>query len=66
MVWSSINTGGVILTPQFLLCTVHVTFRVDGNRALCDHLTYNFSISSSCHMSIQREAVRLLMRRTYF
>ena len=20
MVWSSINTGGVILTPQFLLC----------------------------------------------
>ena len=22
MVWSSINTGGVILTPQFLLCMI--------------------------------------------
>ena len=23
MVWSSINTGGVILTPQFLLCMIN-------------------------------------------
>ena len=28
MVWSSINTGGVILTPQFLLCTMGPTAKM--------------------------------------
>ena len=37
MVWSSINTGGVILTPPFLLCGVSAWRIIKEYYKLIDH-----------------------------
>ena len=44
MVWSSINTGGVILTPQFLLCNMRV-IPIDSFK-LIDNTEGNYNTNS--------------------